>query len=127
MTKKLENVNDGTFKYLYSAEQNKEIEVIRKKYLPKEENKFEELKRLDAHVQRAGMIESLSIGIVGILIFGIAMCIGLDVFAGGMVLAVIVGIIGCTIMVGAYPVYRKISERVKAEYAEKIIALTNEL
>ena len=38
---------NSTFTYQYSAEKNKEVENIRSKYLPKEENKFERLKHLD--------------------------------------------------------------------------------
>ena len=70
------------FTYQYSAKQNKEVECIRNKYIPREENKLDRLKRLDAKVQSAGMIESLSIGIIGCLIFGIGICFGLDVLAG---------------------------------------------
>ena len=36
-----------TFSYKYSAKDNKEIQEIRKKYLPKTESKLEELKRLE--------------------------------------------------------------------------------
>lgn len=50
---------DNTFSYKYSAVENKEIQEIRKKYLPQSESKLEELKRLDMQVQNAGMAESL--------------------------------------------------------------------
>lgn len=52
-----------TFIYSYSAKENNEIQEIRKKYLPKEESKLEEIKRLDAKVQNSDMIESLCVGI----------------------------------------------------------------
>ncbi len=52
-----------TFNYSYSAKENNEIQEIRKKYLPKEESKFDEIKRLDAKVQNSDMIESLCVGI----------------------------------------------------------------
>ena len=38
---------EETFEYTYSAKQQQEIENIRKKYLPKEEDKMEQLRRLD--------------------------------------------------------------------------------
>ena len=60
---------ENTFRYEYSAEENKEIQEIRKKYLPKSESKLEELKRLDAQVQKSGMVEALCIGIISMLIY----------------------------------------------------------
>ena len=71
----------NVFSYQYSAKQNQEVEHIRRKYLPKEENKMETLRRLDTRVQTAGMIPSLCIGVIGCLIFGIGMCFGLDVLS----------------------------------------------
>ena len=49
------------FSYSYSAAQNKEAQMIRDKYLPKEESALDELKRLDRTVDNAGMIPSLQI------------------------------------------------------------------
>ena len=72
----------NTFNYTYSAEKNKEVESIRRKYMPEEESKLEILKNLDMRVQTAGTIESLSFGIIGALVFGVGMCFFLDVFAG---------------------------------------------
>lgn len=45
-----------TFHYTYSARQQKEIENIRKKYLPREENKMELLRRLDRSTSKKGMV-----------------------------------------------------------------------
>lgn len=92
-----------TFQYTYSAPVNKEVEQIRNKYLPQEVDKFSELKKLDYKVQSAGIAESLAVGIIGCLIFGIAMCMGLDVIGGGMIFAVFIGIIGVIVMLPAYP------------------------
>ena len=62
------------FQYTYSALQNKEIQFIRQKYLPKEENKLELLKRLDKTVNQAGMTVSLVLGVLGCMTFGIGIC-----------------------------------------------------
>lgn len=43
-----------TFEYTYSAKQQQEIENIRKKYLPKEEDKMEQLRRLDRSATKKG-------------------------------------------------------------------------
>ena len=71
-----------SFTYQYSTNQSREVESIRRKYLPKAESKIETLRKLDARVQAAGIIPSLCIGVIGCLIFGIGMCFGLDVFEG---------------------------------------------
>ena len=89
---------ETTFIYNYSAKDNKEVQEIRNKYLPREESKLEELKRLDYTVQNSGMFGSLFAGIVGM---------------NGMI--------------AAYPVYRKKAQKAKAEYAPRILQLTDEL
>ena len=71
---------ETTFIYNYSAKENKEVQEIRSKYLPREESKLEELKRLDYTVQNSGMIESLCAGIGGILMFGLGLCLLLSVW-----------------------------------------------
>jgi len=119
--------NNKVFTYQYSAKQNKEVEHIIRKYLPKEEDKMETLRKLDARVQMAGTVPSLCIGIIGCLIFGIGMCFGLDVFAGATWLSVLFMIIGTMIMIPAYPIYRKIAQRTKAELTPDILRLSDEI
>ena len=120
-------MSNHTFTYQYSAKQNKEIETIRKKYLPREENKLETLKKLDARVQNAGILEGLCIGVIGVLVFGIGMCIGLDAILGNPLLAVLLGILGAGIMLPAYPIYRRISAKTRASLAPEILRLSDEI
>ena len=58
-------MKENAFSYTYSATCNQEVLSIRKKYLPQEETKLEELKRLDYLVQNFGVTESLCAGIGG--------------------------------------------------------------
>ncbi|MBE7032584.1 MAG: hypothetical protein E7401_06455 [Ruminococcaceae bacterium] len=121
---------ETTFIYNYSAKENKEVQEIRSKYLPREESKLEELKRLDYAVQNSGMIESLCAGIGGALIFGFGLCLAMQVIGNGMVsivFGVLLGITGMVGMIAAYPVYRKMVQKAKAEYAPRILQLTDEL
>ena len=120
-------MENNTFSYNYSAARNKEVESIRNKYMPREESKFERLKKLDLRVQMAGTIESLWFGIVGVLIFGIGMCFFLDVFAGAAWLSALFMILGSLIMIPAYPIYRKIAQRTKAELTPEILRLSEEI
>ena len=115
------------FTYNYSAVRNKEVESIRRKYLPEEESKLETLKRLDYKVQSAGMIESLCIGIIGALVFGIGMCFFLEVFAGATWITVLFMIIGTLLMIPAYPIYKKIARKTKAELTPEILRLSEEI
>ena len=121
---------DTTFIYRYSAKENKEVQEIRQKYLPREESKFEELKRLDYTVQTSGMIESLCAGIGGALVFGLGMCLAMQVIGSGVILialGVLLGIIGMGGMLAAYPVYRKVFDKTKQKLAPRILELTAEL
>lgn len=121
---------DITFSYNYSAKQNKEIEEIRQKYLPKTESKFEELRRLDLCVQSAGIPESLCAGVGGFLLFGLGICLAVQIIGGGLlltVLGVLLGIIGSAGMLIAYPLHTKIFNSTKAKFAPRILELTEEL
>lgn len=123
-------MNREIFIYNYSAKENKEVEEIRKKYLPREESKLEELRRLDSTVQASGMIESLSAGIGGALVFGLGMCLAMQVIGSGVfiiALGVLLGILGIAGMLTAYPVYRKVFGRTKEKFAPRILELTEEL
>ena len=103
-------MNQETFIYSYSAKENKEIQEIRNKYLPREESKLDELKRLDSTVQNSGMIEALCLGIGGALIFGLGLCLAMQVIAVGEIfrmIGILIGIPGIALMILAYPVHRK--------------------
>lgn len=120
-------MENNAFVYNYSAKRNSEVESIRKKYLPREESKLERLKKLDAKVQSAGMIESLCIGVVGCLIFGIGLCFGLDVLEGADWLSILFGGIGTLVMIPAYPVYRRIYGKTKEKLTPEILRLSDEI
>ena len=120
-------MENTTFNYTYSAARNKEVESIRNKYMPREESKLETLKRLDYRVQSAGMIEGLCLGIIGALVFGVGMCFFLDVFAGAAWLTAILMICGTLLMIPAYPIYRRIARKTKAELTPEILRLSDEI
>ena len=120
-------MENKSFTYNYSAARNKEVESIRRKYMPHEESKLETLKRLDYRVQTAGMIESLCFGIIGALVFGVGMCFFLDVFAGAAWLTAILMICGTLLMIPAYPIYRRIARKTRAELTPEILRLSDEI
>lgn len=120
-------MENSTFTYQFSAERNKEVESIRKKYIPKEENKLEQLKRLDARVQNAGVVQGLCFGIVGALVFGVGMCFFLNVFEGAAWFTALFMIIGTLFMLPAYPICKKLSKKAKAKHTPEILRLSEEI
>ncbi len=121
---------DMTFTYSYSAKENEEVQAIRKKYLPQEESRLEEMRRLDGIVRNSGMIESLGAGILGCLVFGLGLCLVMRVFGNGVILTrvgVLLGAVGVAGMLAAYPIYRRVFGKAKKKYAPRILALADEL
>ena len=120
-------MENNTFSYNYSAARNKEVESIRRKYMPRAESKLERLKKYDRRVQMAGTIESLCFGVAGALVFGLGMCFFLDVFVGAAWLSALFMIIGSLIMIPAYPIYKRIASKTKAELTPEILRLSEEI
>lgn len=118
--------NSQSFEYTYSAKQQREIENIRKKYLPKEEDKMETLRRLDRNAEKPGTIIAIVVGVIGSLVLGIGMCCTM-VWTNFFILGIIVGIIGMAILACAYPLYKKITKSQRAKIAEQILKLSQEL
>ena len=121
-------LNEETkFEFTYSAKQQEEVENIRKKYLPKEEDKMETLRRLDRNAEMPGTIAAIVTGILGSLILGVGMCCCM-VWSGVLFIpGIIVGILGMAILGFAYPIYRKVTKKERAKVAEQILALSEEL
>ena len=115
------------FEYTYSAEKQSEIEAIRKKYLPQneQEDKLEQLRKLDASVGTTALIASMVLGILGALAFGAGMCCFLvwKLWLPGT-LACVLGVVWMLLAPG---LYRKLYEKHKAEIAPEILRLSEEL
>ena len=124
---------EETFSYTYSAKQQEEIKNIRKKYLNPEEDKMEQVRRLDARVTNKATSVALAVGIIGTLIFGFGMSlitelsIMLGVFDMRIMLGVIVGTIGFVFVGCAYPIYNYILKKERKRVAPEILRLTDEL
>ena len=117
--------NNGTFTYTYSAKQQDEIKNIRQKYAPREEDKMEQLRRLDQSVTQSGMIAGLVVGIIGSLLLGTGMACILE--WDFSILGIAVGIIGMIGMALAYPIYTIITKKRREKLAPQIIQLSDEL
>ena len=118
--------NKETFSYTYSAKEQEEIKKIREKYAPKEADKMEQLRRLDAGVTQKGTVVSLVVGIIGALILGTGMSMCM-VWTELFVLGIIVGIVGIVMVSAAYPLYSYVTKKEREKIAPEIIRLTDEL
>ena len=118
--------NKETFSYTYSAKEQEEIKKIREKYVPKEADKMEQLRRLDASVTQKGTVISLVVGIIGALILGTGMSMCM-VWTELFVLGIIVGIVGIVMVSAAYPLYSYVTKKEREKIAPEIIRLTDEL
>lgn len=116
------------YNYTYTAQnvdERKEVERIRNAYISPEENKLEQLRRLNAKVYQQGIVVSMSVGIVGTLILGVGMtCV---LVWSQMILGIIIGVVGLAVLGVAYPLNTKLVNQRKAELGPEIIKLSNEI
>ena len=124
--------HNDNFSYTYSAQQQKEVEAIRNKYLPKEEDKLEQLRKLHRIPTKKAQVASLTIGIIGALVLGTGMSLcmtDLSGFLGGtaMFIGIPVGIAGMVLVALAYPLYNRILKAERQKIAPEILRLSDEL
>ena len=123
---------DTSFSYTYSAAQQQEVENIRKKYLPKEENKMEQLRRLHNSATQKAQAWSIALGTVGALVMGTGMSLAMSdlgnvLGAYAMVVGIIIGVTGMVLIALAYPVYNRVLRKEREKIAPEILRLTDEL
>lgn len=121
------NENEDRFNFSYSAKQQEEIKKIRDKYVPREESKLEQLRRLDASASKPGTAVSIIIGVIGTLLLGLGMCCTMVWAETLFVPGIIIGTLGIAGIIAAYPLYMHITRRQREKLAPEIIRLTDEL
>lgn len=129
----MDNV-DG-FSYTYSAAQRQEVEHIRKKYLPKEEDKMTQLRKLHESAGRKAQRWAIILGVIGALILGTGMSLimtDLNALIGmepqiAMTVGILVGVVGLALVIMAYPVYNRVLKTERERIAPQILQLSEEL
>ena len=121
------NENEDRFNFSYSAKQQEEIKKIRDKYVPREESKLEQLRRLDASASKPGTAVSIIIGVIGTLLLGLGMCCTMVWAETLFIPGIIIGALGIAGIIAAYPLYMHITRRQREKLAPEIIRLTDEL
>ena len=124
--------NNQSFEYTYSAQRQQEVEEIRKKYLPKQEDQMDQLRRLHAVPTRKALAAALTLGIIGALVLGTGMSlcmteVGASLGKLALILGIIVGLIGLVLAAAAYPIYRRVLKRERERIAPEILKLADAL
>lgn len=115
------------FQYTYSAKDQAELRRIRQKYMPPEEDKMEQLRRLDRSVTQKGSVIALITGTLGALLLGIGMCSAMVWQGAWFIPGIIIGILGIGIISVAYPLYLYITKKEKERITPEILRLSEEL
>lgn len=125
-------MENHSFEYTYSAKRQQEVEEIRKKYLPREEDKMEQLRKLHSIPTQKAQSVSIAIGVIGALILGSGMSLCMTELGEllgslAMTVGVIVGLVGITLVALAYPLYNRTLKKERERIAPEILKLTDEL
>ena len=106
-------------------------EKIASEYATKETSKVRALKKLDKKAKVPAQVFTYTFGIIAVLIFGVGMCLCMNVIGNGtplmMVLGVIIGLVGIALMSINYPIYKIMLEKGKKKYASDILELAKEI
>lgn len=105
-------------------------ENIANEYAPKDASKVIALKKLDQKAKRPASIFTYTFGVVAALVFGLGMCLSMQIIGSGfgmMVLGIVIGVVGLVLMGINYPIYKKIFAKSKEKYAYDIITLAKEI
>lgn len=126
-------MSEHPFQFTYNAQMRKEVELIRSKYINKDENKLDRLKRLDQGATNKATTGALIAGITGTLLLGTGMSLFMTPLGSSLgstlafALGLVLGTIGIAGIVLAHPLYRRILKREREKIAPEVLLLTEEL
>jgi hypothetical protein len=125
-------MENHSFEYTYSAQRQQEVEKIRNAYLPKEEDKMEQLRRLHSIPTQKAQSASIAVGVIGALILGTGMSLCMTELGAAlgkiaMVLGILAGLAGMVFVALAYPLYSRTLKKERERIAPEILRLTDEL
>lgn len=111
--------------YQASERDQRKAERIRRQYIPREENKMEQLRKLDGRVKLPGKVTGGILGGIGALVMGYGMA--LVMVSGIMTAGIAAGIAGMAAALAAYPLCAAITNRRKKKYAAEIMRLSGDV
>lgn len=124
--------HNETFQMTYSAQQQSEIQAIRRKYTAPAPDKMAQLRALDAGATKKATTVSISVGVFGTLLMGAGMSLTLSDFGAplgraAMPAGVALGLVGIAILACAYPLYNRTLKKAREKIAPEILRLSDEL
>ena len=109
------------------------VQKIRTQYTKAENSRLDELKALDAEVKRPANVFAYAFGSLSAIIMGSGMSLVMtDIGAmlnmsETMIPGIVIGVIGMAMALVNHPIYNRILSSRRAKYADRIIALSDEL
>ena len=111
--------------YRANEQDQKRAENIRRQYVSHEENKMEQLQKMDSKVKLPGRVAGTILGVTGALVMGAGM--SLVMVSNKIKKGIAVSIPGLAVALSAYPVYSLVTDRRKKKYAPEIMNMSDEL
>ena len=107
------------------------VQGIRGDYEEKAQTPLDELIALDKKAKRPAQIISLVFGIVAALVMGVGMCLAMKVIfashAWVMPIGIAVGLVGIALAGANYFLFKRLEQRGKDKYSERILSITSKL
>ena len=109
------------------------VQKIRTQYTEKSNTRLDELKALDSKVKRPANVFGYTFGSISAIIMGSGMSLVMtDIgevigMSETMAPGIVIGAIGMVMALANYPIYKNILASRKAKYADRIIALSDDL
>lgn len=111
--------------YQASERDQKKAEGIRRQYVSREENKMEQLRKLDSKVKLPGKIAGSILGVIGALVMGAGM--SLVMVWGNMAMGLALSIPGLAVLLLGFLAYYLITGSRKKKYAAEIMRLSGDV
>lgn len=109
------------------------VQKIRTQYTEKEHTQLDALKELDAKVKRPANVFACVFGSISAIVMGSGMSLVMtDIgeslgMENAMVPGIVIGVVGMLLAIINYPMYKRILGSRRKKYADKIIAISDEL
>ena len=109
------------------------VQKIRTQYTEKEHTGLDELKALDAKVEKPANTFGYTYGCVSAIVMGTGMSLVMtDIgsvvgLASAMVPGIAIGVVGMGMALTTYPIYKRILNSRKKKYAPEIMALSEKI
>ena len=111
--------------YQASEREQRKAEGIRRQYVSREENKMEQLRKLDSRVKLPGKIACSILGVIGALVMGAGM--SLVMVWGNMAMGLALSIPGLAVLLLGFLAYYLITGSRKKKYAAEIMRLSGDV